>query len=490
MIARNCEPLRRELAQALPERPFALHFWDGTQLAATTEGGPVFTVRSPAAVAHMLRAPGQLGLGRAYAAGALEADDLDRVIGLLDGFHAPPIDTATRARLALAALRACGLTRPPRIPASELRPRGRRHSRERDARAVRHHYEVSNEFFALFLDESMTYSCALFSRDGESLEQSWSTAPPARPAETAPFPSAADASPPAATRASPLSATRASPLSATRASPLSATRASPLSAADASPSSATDADRPPGADRGVPVRTLEQAQEAKRELICRKLALQEGQRVLDVGCGWGSFVIYAAERYGVRAVGITLSPAQAELARRRVAQAGLAERVEIRLADYRDLGADGERYDAIASIGMVEHVGSSQIDLYARQLAGLLEPGGLLLNHGIARLRHGDAEAGPFSERYVFPDAAPLHVSRVTLALERAGIEPLHVEGLREDYAQTLTHWIERLDSNRDEAQRLAGAERVRVWRLYLRAARNGFATGFTSIFQVLGRRA
>jgi cyclopropane fatty-acyl-phospholipid synthase-like methyltransferase len=474
MIARNCEPLRRELAQALPERPFALRFWDGTQLAATTEGGPVFTVRSPAAVAHMLRAPGQLGLGRAYAAGVLEADDLDRVIGLLDGFHAPPIDTATRARLALAALRACGLTRPPRIPASELRPRGRRHSRERDARAVRHHYEVSNEFFALFLDESMTYSCALFSRDGESLEQSWGTAPPVRPAVAAPSPSAAGVSSP----------------SATLTSPLSATRAFPLSAADASPSSATDADRPPGADRGVPVRTLEQAQEAKRELICRKLALQEGQRVLDVGCGWGSFVIYAAERYGVRAVGITLSPAQAELARRRVAQAGLAERVEIRLADYRDLGADGERYDAIASIGMVEHVGSSQIDLYARRLAELLEPGGLLLNHGIARLRHGDAEAGPFSERYVFPDAAPLHVSRVTLALERAGIEPLHVEGLREDYAQTLTHWIERLDSNRDEAQRLAGAERVRVWRLYLRAARNGFATGFTSIFQVLGRRA
>src|SRR6185312_15685458 len=218
--------------------------------------------------------------------------------------------------------RACGPTRPPRIPASELRPRGRRHSRARDARAVRHHYDVSNEFFALFLDESMTYSCALFSRDLDSLEQSWGTA----------------SSPP-------------------------------------------------------PARTLEEAQDAKRELICRKLSLREGMRVLDVGCGWGSFVIHAAQRHGVRAVGITLSPHQAELARQRVAQAGLAERVEIRLADYRDLGAADERYDAIASIGMVEHVGSSQIDLYARQLAGLLEPGGLLLNHGIARLRHGDAEA-------------------------------------------------------------------------------------------------
>ena len=398
------EPLRRELGRALPVRPFALRFWDGSELTATVAGGPVFTVRSPAAVAHMLRAPGQLGLGRAYAAGEIEADDLDRVIGLLDSFSAPPIDSATRARLTLAAVRACGLTRPPRIPASELRPRGRRHSKERDERAVRHHYDVSNEFFALFLDESMTYSCALFSRGAS---------------------------------------------------------------------------------------TLKEAQAAKRELVCTKLKLREGERVLDVGCGWGSFVIHAAREHGVRAVGVTLSPAQAELARRRVAEAGLEDRVEIRICDYRDLsGAGGERYDAIASIGMVEHVGSAQIDEYARVLARLLEPGGRLLNHGIARLRHGDAEAGPFSERYVFPDAAPLHLSRIQLALERAGFVTDHAEGLRQDYVDTLSAWIDRLDANREEAERLAGGERLRVWRLYLRAARNGFATGFTSIYQVLGHRS
>ena len=377
-----------------------MRFWDGSELAPTTSGGPIFTVRSPAAVAHLLRAPGQLGLGRAYAAGELEADDLDRVIGLLDSFQAPAIDTKTRLRLTLAAVRACGLTPPPRVPASELRPRGRRHSRERDARAVRHHYDVSNDFFALFLDESMTYSCALFSRGAQ---------------------------------------------------------------------------------------TLEEAQAAKRELVCTKLKLKEGERVLDVGCGWGSFVIHAAANYGVQAVGITLSPAQAELASKRVTEAGLEDRVEIRIADYRELG--GEHYDAIASIGMVEHVGANQIDVYAAQLAALLEPGGRLLNHGIARLRHGEAEAGPFSERYVFPDAAPLHVSRVILALERAGIVPEHVEGLAADYAETLSHWIERLDANRAQAELLAGPERVRVWRLYLRAARNGFRTGFTSIFQVLGTR-
>ncbi len=402
-FARNCEPLRRELAVALPERPFTLRFWDGTELPATSPDGPVFTVRSPTAVAHLLRAPGQLGLGRAYAAGELEADDLDRVIGLLDSFHAPAIDRATRLRLTLAAARVCGLIRPPRIPASELRPRGARHSRARDARAVRHHYDVSNDFFKLFLDSSMTYSCALFSRGAT---------------------------------------------------------------------------------------TLEEAQLAKRELVCTKLGLQEGERLLDVGCGWGSFVLHAAARHGVNAVGITLSPNQADLARRRVAKAGLEDRVEIRLCDYRDLSGEREHFDAIASIGMVEHVGAGKIDEYAAQLAGLLGPGGRLLNHGIARLRHGDPEAGAFSERYVFPDAAPLHVSRILLALERAGVEPTHVEGLRQDYVDTLSEWIARLDANLAEAERLAGGERVRVWRLYLRAARNGFAAGFTSIFQVLGHRA
>jgi cyclopropane-fatty-acyl-phospholipid synthase len=129
-------------------------------------------------------------------------------------------------------------------------------------------------------------------------------------------------------------------------------------------------------------------------------------------------------------------------------------------------------------------VGERRIDLYARQLARLLRPGGRVLNHGIARLRHSDPEAGPFSERYVFPDAAPLHLSRVLQALERAGLTTDHVEGFPDDYATTLTHWIRRLDERLDDAVQLAGAERVRVWRLYLRAARNGFRRGFTSVYQ------
>jgi len=402
MALATTKPLRREIEARIPDRPFSVEFWDGTRLPASEDGsGPTFYVRSPRAAAHALRAPGQLGLGRAYVSGEIEVDDIDAVIELLDGWQPPPLDRAAKRRLLLAAVRAAGLARPPRRPAAELRPSGRRHSKERDARAVRHHYDVSNDFFSLFLDESKTYSCAIFSRGAT---------------------------------------------------------------------------------------TLEEAQFEKRETVCRKLALQEGERVLDVGCGWGSFPIHAAREHGARVVGITLSPAQAEEARRRVEEGGVADRVEIRLIDYRDL--TGERFDAIASIGMVEHVGEAQIDVYARTLAGLLESGGRLLNHGIARLRHSDPEAGPFSERYVFPDAEPLHLSRVLLALERAGFVTRHVEEFGADYAETLRHWARRLDESHDEALRLAGPERLRVWRLYLRMARNGFESGFLSIYQARCSRA
>jgi cyclopropane-fatty-acyl-phospholipid synthase len=400
MAFATTEPLRRELEQALPERPFAIRFWDGTGVESTNGGGPTFFVRSPAAAAHALRAPGQLGLGRAYVAGDLEVDDIDEVIGLLNGWQPPRIERKAQARLLLAAIRAAGLIRPPAVPKAELTPRGRRHSVERDARSVRHHYDLPTEFFGLFLDDSMTYSCAIFSRGAE---------------------------------------------------------------------------------------TLEQAQEAKLELVCTKLALEPGQRVLDIGCGWGSFAIHAASRHDVRVVGVTLSEPQAQEARRRVAAAGLEDKVEIRVEDYRAV-TDGP-YDAVASIGMVEHVGSNQIDTYMKQVARLVKPGGWVLNHGIARLRHGEPEAGAFSERYVFPDAAPLHLSRIQHAVEGAGLTTEHIEGFAGDYATTLTHWAERLDSNIERATELAGPERVRVWRLYLRAARNGFRSGFTSVYQVRCRR-
>jgi cyclopropane-fatty-acyl-phospholipid synthase len=394
-------PLLEELQRALPDRPFEVAFWDGSTLPSTNGASKTtFRVTSPVALAHALRAPGQLGIGRAYVSGALDVDDLDATLDLLDSWKPPALDTKAKLRLAAAALRSAGLVAPPKPPTAELIPQGRRHSIERDKAAVRHHYDVSNEYFSLFLDDSMTYSCAIFSRGAK---------------------------------------------------------------------------------------TLEEAQWTKRELICTKLQLKAGERLLDVGCGWGAFAVHAAVEHGVHVTGITLSEPQAEKARARAAEAGVADRVEIKVMDWRELQA--APFDAISSIGMVEHVGSGNIDNYAAALRDFLKPGGRLLNHGIARLRHTDPEAGPFSERYVFPDAAPLHLSRITFAMERAGLEPTHVEGFRMDYAETLKHWAQRFDANLPRAIELGGEERVRVWRLYLRTARRGFETGFISVFQVLCTR-
>jgi cyclopropane-fatty-acyl-phospholipid synthase len=395
-------PLAEAIERAFPDRPFTIELWDGLRVESTRPG-PTLRLRSPRVLGHLMRSPGELGLGRAYVYGDIETDDLDGVVALLGRWDPPHLGQLTRMRIALGALRAAGLQRPPRPPAAELRPRGSRHSKQRDARAVRHHYDVSNEFFALFLDRSMTYSCALFEEGTESLEE---------------------------------------------------------------------------------------AQRAKLDLICRKLELGGGQRFLDIGCGWGSLVIHAAREYGVSALGITLSEPQAALASERAREAGVGDRVEIRAMDYRDLAE--EPFDAIASIGMVEHVGESRIDEYARVIAGVLAPAGRVLNHGIVALSHQDDrshEGGEFSRRYVFPDGELLNLSRMASAFERAGFETLHVENLHTDYAETLRHWGTRLDENLDEAERRAGPERVRVWRLYLRAARNSFETGENAVYQLLCSR-
>jgi cyclopropane-fatty-acyl-phospholipid synthase len=332
----------------------------------------------------------------------IEVDDLDAALAVVDEWRPQPPSLRQQLALGAAVVRGCGLVVPPRRPRAELRLRGERHTVSRDRRAVRHHYDVGNDFFALFLDSSMTYSCACFSRGA---------------------------------------------------------------------------------------RTLEDAQKAKLDLVCTKLALEAGDRVLDVGCGWGSFALHAAREHGANVVGITLSEPQAEFARQRANEAGVGELVEFRVADYRELS--GEQFDAIASIGMVEHVGEERIDVYAGRLAGLLRPGGRLLNHGIAKLKDLDvSDEGPFSERFVFPDGVPLPLSRIELALERAGLVTRHVEGFADDYAETLRHWISRFEGRYEEAIGLAGSERARIWRLYLHAARQGFQTGWASIYQVLAHRA
>jgi cyclopropane-fatty-acyl-phospholipid synthase len=403
MSQRRTGPLREAIEAAFPERPFAIRLWDGSGVEATGNGGPTIELRSPRALGYLLRAPGQLGLGRAYVTGEIDVDDLDAAVAMLGRWDAPPLRRRMKARLGAAMLRAAGPQRLPGPPTAELRPRGRRHSRGRDAAGVRHHYDVSNEFFALFLDESMTYSCALFEREDM---------------------------------------------------------------------------------------TLEEAQAAKLELACRKLELEPGQRLLDIGCGWGSLAIHAAREHGVSVLGITLSAPQAALARKRVAAAGASDQVEIEVTDYRDLGAGS--FDAVASIGMIEHVGESRVDKYARGIARVLRDGGRALNHGICMLParpRGAHLPDAFTTRYVFPDGELLNLSRMLRALEGAGFETLHVEDLHTDYAETLRHWNERLESRLEEAERLAGTERLRVWRLYLRTARNGFEIGRNAVYQVLSSR-
>jgi cyclopropane-fatty-acyl-phospholipid synthase len=236
--------------------------------------------------------------------------------------------------------------------------------------------------------------------------------------------------------------------------------------------------------------SLEEAQRAKLDLICRKLALREGQRLLDVGCGWGALVRHAARHYGVTAVGITLSAEQAAHARRRLAEDGLADRVEIRVQDYRE--TDDGPYDAIASVGMAEHVGAARYQEYADRLFGLLREGGRLLNHQIARRpepRERAYRIDPFIDAYVFPDGELAPVGRTVAQLEQAGFEVRDLESLREHYALTLRQWVRNLEAGWPEAVRMTSPGRARVWRLYMAASALAFERGRIGVNQILAVR-
>ncbi len=388
------------------DTPVRVELWDGSAFGPTDPVGTL-VVRSPDALRRMLWAPGELGLARAYVGGDLDVEG--ELIGVLTALRSAPLRsgrTMTAAMPALArgakAVGAIGGPIPP--PPEEARPRGRRHSKERDAQVVRHHYDVGNDFYELVLGPAMTYSCARFSRDGI---------------------------------------------------------------------------------------TLADAQADKHELICRKLGLHEPRvhkrmpRLLDVGCGWGSLAIHAATHHGASVVGITISKEQAVRARERVAAAGVADQVEIRLQDYRDLG--GERFDAIASVGMFEHVGKQRMEEYFTVLRGLLSERGRLLNHAISSVHGSRLPRRSFTYRYVFPDGELLDVADVVGAMESAGFEVRDVESLREHYALTLRAWVANLEASWHQAVQLVGDARARVWRLYMAGSAVGFDDGGVNLHQVLG---
>jgi cyclopropane-fatty-acyl-phospholipid synthase len=384
-----------------PDFPVAVRAYDGSSLGPP-DSPTTLVIRSPDAIRRILTAPGELGLGRAYVAGDLdvEGDLFFGLAALRD--RIPKLGPSQLAQV--ARLVGSKNLRPLPPPREEARLQGRRHSKERDAAAIAHHYDVSNAFYRQVLGPSMTYSCAVW----------------------------------------------------------------------------------PSVDA-----TLEEAQAAKYELICRKLDLKEGSRLLDVGCGWGGMAMHAAREQGAHAVGVTLSRAQAEWAQKAVAEAGLVDRVEIRYQDYRDV-VDGP-FDAISSIGMFEHVGLKNLRVYFERLFSLLRPGGRLLNHGIARpARPGRMRTAArirrrsFIDRYVFPDGELHELGAVVSRMQASGFEVRHVEGLREHYALTLRAWVQNLERSWDDAVLAAGEARARIWRLYMAASALNFEAGRTQIHQVL----
>ncbi|MFN0026585.1 MAG: class I SAM-dependent methyltransferase [Acidimicrobiales bacterium] len=373
-------------------------------------------VRREEALAHLVRAPGELGLARAYVSGALDIEgDLFGALRARATGDTIRLGTADRLR----AFRQLGIDpwrHPPTVPPEEVDLGGRmgrhsmgRHSIGRDRRAISHHYDVGNQFYELLLGPSMVYSCAVFE-----------------------------------------------------------------DAAD----------------------TLEQAQFNKMELICRKLGLRQGLRLLDVGCGWGSLVLHAARLHDVHAVGITLSAEQADYARLRVAAAGLGDRIEIRLCDYREMGSD--RFDAISSVGMAEHVGRARLGDYFTILRGLLRDQGRLLNHQIgigpdptrpAGTRTSRLGRDGFMNRYVFPDGELHDVGELVAVAQEQQLEVRHVESIREHYALTARAWVANLEAGWERAVGLVGEGRARVWRLYLVGSALGFELGSTQVHQVLAVR-
>ena len=405
-----------ELFGPAPERDFAVRYWDGAVEPGRQTPAPfTFRLERPGALRRMLLPPNELSIIEAYLSGDVDIEGrVEDAATLGDAINrrvrsAGRLASIVRHVLALPKGDGVDAVRAARAEHSVERVGGQ-HEKARDRAAVQYHYDVGNDFYSLWLDERMVYSCAYFE---------------------------------------------------------------------------------------TPETSLDDAQLAKLDLVCRKLRLRPGERLLDVGCGWGAMILHAARKYGVTASGITLSENQAKLARERIAAAGLSDRVKVEIRDYRDL-PDGESFDKISSIGMVEHVGIAKLPVYFAALHRALAPRGLLLNHGIVSLGAARPKSwrdrlearlwkrNAFIEQYVFPDGQLVPLQSVISAAEGAGFETRDAESLREHYAMTLRHWTARLTANAARAIAIAGERRYRVWRLYMAASAHAFATGSINVVQTL----
>ncbi|WP_319431393.1 cyclopropane-fatty-acyl-phospholipid synthase family protein [Mycobacterium sp. RTGN5] len=383
--------------------PVRIRAWDGSEAGPV---GPVLVIRSRRALRRLMWAPGELGLARAFVAGDLDVDgDLGqglREVWRRSGGNTPSGRGLTARRLAAGlrlGTRLGALGPPPRPPRTEAQLRGRRHSRRRDRAAIAHHYDLSNDFYRLLLDDHMAYSSAYFTDDQQ---------------------------------------------------------------------------------------TLHEAQTAKLDLICRKLGLAEGMQLLDVGCGWGSLILFAAQHYGVQATGITLSASQHEFVTARVAERGLAGRVSVVLQDYREFGLAPESFDAVASVEMGEHVGEEHYGTYATMLYRSLKPTGRLLLQQMSRRADAAPGGGAFIESYIAPDMHMRPMAQTLNHLQGVGFEVRDVEAMREHYVRTVACWIQTFEDRYAQFVALAGEEVCRVWRLYLVGGGLAFEQGRMGVDQIL----
>ena len=380
-----------------PRRDFVIHLWSGDIWGTPENPRFALLLKHPGSLRRMLQGANQVTLGEAYIYDDFDVEgDVEAAFEFGDYLVQHELELTERLRLAGLLLR---------LPhhhedKHELGPHlhGRLHSKRRDREAVTFHYNLSNDFYQLWLDRRMVYSCAYFERGDEDIDT---------------------------------------------------------------------------------------AQANKLDYLCRKLRLRAGDRLLDVGCGWGGLVLHAAQHFGARALGVTLSQPQAELARQRIREAGLEDRCEVQVRDYRDID-EPESFDKIVSVGMFEHVGESHLPEYFEHVWKLLRTGGVFLNHGIAASAIFRRKGPSFIDKYVFPDGGLVPIGTTIRIAEACGFEVRDLESLREHYARTLRHWARRLESRYEDAKRITSETVYRIWRIYMAGSAWAFAKGRVSIYQVL----